>query len=564
MRNPVLALAASIALTACGGGGGGGGGGGNPPTPATYHYYSNSPSTSSAVGGLFSVRSSSPATPTTVDSDALASSYFANPATIRRSYWVSRGSLDAATGDITNYSNYAVVYSANGRLWKQYANQAPAPTQISSITTITAGLGDGLVGSSTTDLCYLKIVSDYANPENSIIVYGLADVDRTCGSSDDTYAWLRLNTDTGTAPTQLTSFLPVAPVYSNVGAIISLLVLDSSGALVKLDANFGGTPTLITGGAGPFPFTANDKDIWVSHLSPTRIVLNLPSIGAGTVGELRIVDASVNSLTGVLGNITNRTAWAWGSIYTKDSSYFYFVGNDATGMPAGIIQRFPIDGSAVAATFHNAGAVQISYLLSAANHVIGWEVNGNLTSTSIVSIPKAGGATIPLATNTVGEIIFPYGISSSGYVYYDRLFSWPHTTASDRAEAIHADGTGLVSYGASNGAQWSGFIYTTTFDLFHEIPYFDHLMVAEYAVGTTSMAGSTLSVVNASSAAKNGVVVGTVPADIELFFGSAYGGTQGLWEGYDASDKEIFYLDTAVAGSLTRITNDSVAQQLIE
>ena len=513
------------------------------------------------MGGLFSVSSVSPAVPATVDASALASNYPPVTQTYRNNT-VDTGTLDAATGTISNYRNYAVVYAANGRLWKQYADQAPAPVQISNITAISNGPGTGLAGSgsSATDLCYLNIVTDFANPENSIIIYGLAGANVTCGDLDDTYAWLRLNTNTSTAPTALTTFLPVAPVFSSAGAITNFLVINSTGALVKLDANFGGAPTAITGGAGPFPFTTNDKNILVTYLSPTRALLNLPPAGAPSVaGELRIVDAGTNSLTGVLGTIGNRTAWSDG-IYNKDSSNVYFVGNDAAGVLAGIIQRFPVNGLAAATTFHDAGAVQINYLYLTTNYVISWIC---CSSSSIASVPKAGGAAVSLAIGGAGELVIPYGVSSSGYVYYDRMVgSYPNISTSDRAQAIKDDGTGLVTHGASNGAQWSGFNYVTAFNIFREFPYLDHLVVAEYVAAATNMAGSTLAVVSSGTAAKNGTVVGTVPAGIQIIFGSAWG-TRSLWEAYD-SDEEIFYVDTAVAGSLTRVTTDSVNQQLIE
>lgn len=114
-----------------------------------------------------------------------------------------------------------------------------------------------------------------------------------------------------------------------------------------------------------------------------------------------------------------------------------------------------------------------------------------------------------------------------------------------------------------NGAQWAGFNFTGSFSLFSEFPYIDHLVVAEYSPAATTMAGSTISVVNGSTATKNGTVVGVVPAGIPSIFGCVYGGKHGLWEAYDG-DEEIFYVDTAVAGSLTRLTTDDVNQQLIE
>lgn len=561
IQNQFLILAVSAMLTACGGGGGGGGGVPAAPSNAEiYHYYSNSPSASSAIGGLFSVNSAAPLSAVPVDVTALASSYLGSP-NKRRSYTVDTGTLNAATGAINNYRQYAIVYAASGRLWKQYTNQAPAPIQISNLTTISTGLGDGQSGSNANDLCYMNTVPDFAVPENSVIVYGLAGPDTTCDNLDDTYAWLRLNTGTGTAPTAYTSFLPVAPVYNSIGAITNFIVLDASGALVKLDANFAGAPTAINGGAGPFPYTLNDEDIWVTHLSPTRILLNLP--GGGIDGELRIVDAVANTLTGVLGTIANRAAWAVGSVYNRDSANVYFVGNNGAGALTGLIQRFPVDGSTAATPFYDAGAVQIGYLLLSNNHVVSWQNNGSFTSFNVVSIPKAAGSPIPLATSGVGETIFIHGISGTGYVYYDRLSDWPNANPADRAEAIRADGTGLIAFGSVNGAQWAGFNFTGSFSLFGEFPYIDHLVVAEYTPAATTMAGSTLSVVNGSTATKNGTVVGVVPAGIRSIFGFVYGGTHGLWEAYDG-DEEIFYVDTAVAGSLTRLTTDDVNQQLIE
>ncbi len=538
------------AFSACGGGGNGGGGL-VPPAPAapTYSYYTGAPTATSAVGGLFSVSSASPGAPATVDASALATT-FQSPTSISRNETLYTGNTDAASGTISNYRPYAVVFAANGRLYKQYVDQAPAPVQVSNVTNIGTGPGDGTASATTNDLCDVTTVPDFANPENSIVIYAQAGANRICGNTDDVYSWLRLNTNASTAPALLT-VLPVAPVYSDTGAITNTVAINALGRLVKLDANFGGTATTISFG----PFIDGE---WLGHLSLTRTLLFLRGFGA-TTGELRIVDTGANSLTGVLGTITNGALWS--KVHAYDSSYVYFVGNDAVGTAAGVIQRFPVSGTAAATTFLDASTVlgftaQITDLDHTSNAVV-VEGNNGAGSYGIVSAPKNGAAAVIIASSTT-EGIFLYGVSNTGYVYYDR---WPATFSGHRAEAKRDDGTGLVTYGDANGAEWVGFHYATAFSAFDSESYYQHLVVAEYAAAATDMAGATLSVVNPGTAAKNGTVVGTVPAGIQYLYGAGEG-TRALWRGFDG-DNEIFYADTAVAGSLTRVTTDAVNQQLI-
>ena len=537
-----LVLLGSLTLVACKGGGAGGE---PPPPPAvTYDYYTGSPTATSAVGGLFSVSSAAPATPATVDVNALAN--YGSSLFETRNTRVAAGTMDGVAGTLSNVRSYAVVFSANGRLWKQYADRAPAPVQISNVAAITAGLGNGAAGASATDLCSMTTdMHDFANPENTIVIYSLAGANATCGDGDDTHYWLRLDASTTTAPTVL-SVRPIAPVYSNTGAVTNVIALNGSGALVKLDANFG-SPTTIA--AGPF------TDIeWLTPLSPTRMLV---LVSNGTAGELRIVDASANTLTAVLGNIGNAAAWS--ETYVYDASNVYFVGNDGAGTPAGVIQRFPVNGSTAATPFFDAGAVQIDDLYLSATSVI-YSARDGTGGEEIASVPKGGSAKLSLATSAAGEGLILFGVSSAGFVYYDRYSV--ATPSAGRAEAKKDNGASPVSHGAPNGGEWVGFQFATTYNIFtSEIGNIDQLVVAEYAAGAADLSGATLSVVNAGTAAKNGTVVGTVPAGISYIFGGGLG-SRSLWYAYDG-DTEIFYVDTAVAGSLTRVTNDTVGQQFV-
>ena len=525
----------------------------------TKYYYTGASSATSSVGGLFSVSPSSPSVPAIVNLSAMAES----PPAIRNA-GVRTGTVNPLNGDISNYHQYAVVFAANGRLYKQYADQAPAPVQISNVTNISAGPGKGLVGgSSDTDLCYMRTITDYANPENTVVIYGQAGTNATCGDTDDNYFWLRLNTDTSSAPIALTD-LPVAPVYSRSGEIQNFLVINiassPAGALEMRNAKFSGIAATID--LGPFLVTANDKNIWQSHLSPTRILLLLPPAGiSSTAGELRIADVSTNSLTAVRGTVGNRSQW-WYEALVNDQYNVYFVSNDAAGSQDGIIQRFPIDGSVAASPFHSVGSAAITYLYLTANSVV-CESNHGPGNFAITSVSKSNGTSTTLASSAPNEILALYGVSETGYVYFDRapsIFN-PATYNTGRAETVKDDNTGHVVYGAPNGAEWSGFHYMTNRNMYTSVRFFESLVVTEYAASATSIANATLSVVNPTTGTRKGTSLGTVPAGFTYLYGNT-DGPRGLWIGFDG-DMEVFYVDTAVAGPLTRVTNDSLDQQLV-
>ncbi len=511
----------------------------------SYHYYTGVPSGSSAVGGLFGVSSAAPATPVTVDANALASDNGSPNAS--RNIRVETGTM-SASGLVSDKRTYAVVFAAAGRFYKQLADQAPAPVQITNFTSIGAGLGNGAAGSTATDLCWIAAFPDYANPENSVVIFNLSGADATCDSGDETDSWFRLSTTSSTAPVALAGFYPYAPVYSSSGAITGFLAYDlSNGTLVRVDANLG-TPVTIAGlPNGGYPW---------GYLSPTRTLWVVD--GAGSVGELRIVDATTNAMSGVLGTITDRNS-AGGYSIAYDNSHVYFVDRSTAGS-AGIVRRFPVDGSATATDFHNAGAVEVQTLALTPNAVV-YATQG-VGIASIAAVPKAGGAAVGLVSSNSSSLHFR-GVSDSGYVYYDR---WSGTFSANRAEAVRDDGTGTVVYGAANGAGWLGWNFSTTgWPGFTTggfvIQYLDQPVVAEYAAGSGNIGGATLSVVDGSSAAKNGIVLGTVPSGMSSVFVFAEG-RRWIGTGSDG-DEEILFADHAVAGSLTRVTDDGVEQQLV-
>lgn len=541
--NVVSSLFILALFTACGGGGGDGTVPPPPPPAPTYHYYTGEPTATSAIGGLYSVSSAAPSMPASVNANALAGG--------NRNTTIDTGTFDPLAGTLSNMHTYAVVFVADGKFYKQVANTSPAPQQISNVSNIGSGKGDGTASATATDLCNLSTMPDIASPENSVVIYQLAGTDHTCNAGgDDTYWWLRLSTNTSTSATAL-NYQPIAPVFSSAGALTSYVALDA-GALVKLDANFA-TPTMID--AGPF-----SAAYLLGHLSTTRMILLLG--GAGTVGAIRIVDASTNGATGVLGNITNVQLWT--GTFAYDADYLYFVDNDVGGTASGTIQRIALNPPTNAVDYFDVSAwrgetVAITDLyLTPTRVIVGGTAGGGY---GIASITKAGLTPVVLAGTNAGEGMLSYGVSATGYVYYTRGAATPDTY---RAEAVSDDGAITVSYGAANGAEWNALRYPSTLNAFTSTAYLNQLVVAEFAAGATYMDGATLSVVNAADGAKNGTVVGTVPAGIISIYGPYNNSAQTLWTASDSTDSEIFYVDTNVSGSLTRVTNDSVNQLLIE
>jgi len=543
VRVAVIAVLGAV-LSACGGGGGGGGGGAPASGPGTgaatpNFFYSGQTSATSAIGGIFMFSSDTPASPVTVDANALASGGGSN-----RTSRVSAATVDVATGSLANYHTYAIVFVSGGSFRKQYANQAPGAVQVTNVASITTGPGNGGVQSSANDLCYVTNVPDYANPENTVIIFGTAGTNANCNDGDDSYFWFRLSASNATAPVAFNAH-PVAPVYSSSGAIANFLMISPTGALEKRDANFGGTPVQIS--AGPFGVSLNDKFLWLTHLSASRILLMLPPAGAPSAGgELRIVDTNANTITDARGVVGNRAMWFMS--FVNDSNHVYFVSNDAGGLASGIVQRFPVDGSAAATPFHDAGAVQVGSLALTSGRVV-----FSIGSSSIQSIPKAGGAPTILASAGAGEFIGSQVTSSAGRIFFSRNSA---TFSAHRAVSILADGTGEIVFGATDGATWTGAHYTNSWNLYIN----DHVgaesyTLAEYGNGATSLSGANLSVVS-QSGSKSGVVLGTVPVGITSLLSFAEG-PRGMYFGYDG-DNEVFYVDSTVNGSLTRVTDDSV------
>lgn len=163
-----------------------GGGGGSAPAATqtdTYHFY---------AGSLHAVDAANPANPLVVDSEAQ------DDDTV-----IVHGTIDNATGTVTDLHARTVVYAKGGKLYKVSALKGATPTPVQL--------------SSADDVRYIDTTApDIANHNNAQVVY--------YGASDDSYKMVRVGMGTTDAPVPAKETL--APLYNRTGAIIGWLAFD--------------------------------------------------------------------------------------------------------------------------------------------------------------------------------------------------------------------------------------------------------------------------------------------------------------------------------------------------
>ncbi len=532
-------------LVACGGGGGGGAA---PPatsasTPTYLHYTTAS---AGAAGTL-----------TTIDPSAPAINTNTNPALVggtpagRRMTYVSTGNI--ASGTVSDMRRYAVVFSSGGVLKKQSAvvgAPVPAAVQISSASGITSGPGDGTGTAVSTDLCTLETIDDFLSPDNSPVYFALAGTDRTCGTGDDAYSWLRLNTPAGTAPTPVAGVISIpVPIYNtSTFAITGYVALDAAGALTKFDANLA-TPVAATNGAGPF---ATMEGLVYATQNGHMLLL----VG----NSIRTYDPGTNTL-GVTSLATISQPGTFYN-YTFDATNFFFVDSPAA---TNVVQRISLTtatpAAASAVVTEAAGAI-INYFGITPNRLVYSMTSGG--NNSIQSIVKtANNATpstrlYPAATTTNPVLLM--GNTSTGRVYMNRILAGGAVTSA----VINDDATGLVTHA---DATWNTGFTDASFSIIDpdsSIRLSQMILLQRNVAGKTSDDGATLTAYDAA-AHTVGAALGTVPADIPLLQGGFGFGPRVLMTGYRAGfvATDIFYINVLSAGSLTRVTNDAAVEEVL-
>jgi hypothetical protein len=310
-----FALAAAALLSSCGKKDSAEtGGAGVASAPMTYLFFTGG---ANAALGAVDPANATPAGLITVEPSAAAINSV-NP--------IYAGNYDATMLQITGVHHHAVTYfkdvgGGTLQLFKVNAltGAAPAPVRVSSAS---------FANSGATALCSVAVYSDYANPDNSRVVYTQAGVDAGCSTADDPVLMATLSMSSATSP-----------VAGPVGARVIRELRDNGGAIagwiMLLGANLrwyqadmaSGTSQLLTASVTSVNYLAGGTG------------KEFLAVNTGSGPQVRIFDG-----TATLKNPGNSATALPASFDCKaDDTYLFCADVTATGRT---IRRLPLDGSA--------------------------------------------------------------------------------------------------------------------------------------------------------------------------------------------------------------------------
>jgi len=311
-----LAVAAAALLSSCGRGGDSeGAGAGGVSTPTTYLFFTGG---ANASLGAVDPGNATPGGLITVEPSAAA---------INSVNAIYAGNYDATMLQITGVHHHAVIYfkdvgGGTLQLFKVNAltGAAPAPFRVSSASFASGG---------ATALCSVAVYSDYANPDNSRVVYTQAGVDTGCGGTDDPLSMATLSMNSTTAPV----------VHGTLGALVVHEIRGNGGAIagwiMRLGANLMQFPADMSAGTAQL---LSGSVTSVVHLA-SGVGKEFLAVNTGGGSQVKIFDG-----TAVLKNPGNAATALPASFDCKaDDAYLFCADVTATGRT---IRRLPLDGSA--------------------------------------------------------------------------------------------------------------------------------------------------------------------------------------------------------------------------
>jgi hypothetical protein len=302
-------------------------------------------------GSLNFVDPSDPAHPITID-----------PGTINHhlAAGIFCGIPNYATHTISAYNLSTVVYVRDGKFWRvSTLKGAPkTPVQVSS-------------ESNAVNIEILKTISDYADHEQSIIVYAVPGPDGIINTLDDEYKMIRLNM-TATDPPMFLDIgnfsstagynLPLIwPLYGKDGSIGGFLSIYGR-TLGRYDADFNHVIDIAPANSY-IAIGIYDNAIYLGNLIP--VVID---------GLLRFVNVTDNSITKPIYAFSTTN---WYGIQEKDGSYYYFVDGSK-------ILKIPGDGMNLPVTLVDEGSGNNIWRLSFTENKVTYMLNYG----AIKSVPK--------------------------------------------------------------------------------------------------------------------------------------------------------------------------------
>lgn len=531
----LIVSAIAVLLVACGGDSGDnppqpGGGTGGGFTGSTYLFYS---------GSLMAVDPANPTSPITIEAGSdIVTGSFGLGSSVRT---VRSGTYDTTTQTLTNLHSHALIYAkTNGRLYRVSALKSGTltPVQVSS-----EGAADQMCKPDDPDDVFVR--SDFANPDNSQLIYALPGVDGFCGTSDDEWKMVRLGMSTGEAP--VTARPPVTVLGDTATGAIAGWLVNDAGALKKCDANFTN--------CGPsIALVATKVDLELD-LGLNQFLLNIDD-------QLFVYNADTNILSTSIFAVPATTVIRASA---ADDTHIFFEN-------ARSIYRAPIDGSAAASVI-GVETEDTTFQISVTSNKVVYMVGGVGVGMELKALDKTGGVSTTLATAATGN--FGMFFVNGNTIYYS--FGDQQVSGPGRLEIVALAAGWIDENGGSNSeladAAWVA-TYSDTVDLSKSstlaVQSQKMIRVEGYGQVGSGMgfAGATLNSFDAATTAPI-ATLGTLPVTDSLASITCLAiGDNALCNTLVnitpvptlpalPFQQDIFFINTAAANSLMRVTNSA-------
>ncbi len=452
---------------------------------------------------------------------------------------VNGGTYNASNRFVTNLHTRTLAYSASGKLWKVSnvkTGTTPVPAQVSNESALA---GPDL-------LCDIQVYPDYANHDNSRVVY--TKTTTTCSPANNQAYSTTLAATSGTIPTTYAAGATVvAPIYDVTTGAISGFLLRDGADVVKVAPDFS-VPATVDTAAASVGATA-------TMLKNGKMFLVEDDVSNRTY---KLYDPAAPITLGTNPSLALLTIPSANTVYTVSAADNSMYIADAT---AGAIYRLPADGSPAVtltsvATGETADAIQ-SLRLTMNRAVYTWDDG---TDTKIRAVDKTAVGATPSDLFTVANaVITGNGVYFPDFARKDELrfpapglfFTVEYTAVDKKKEAcLVAETDGSVPSCSDTAANeyWTGYNESSVFDfgstimsrVYKAADDSTNITLTSYDVGT----GTAVATLTAASTLGTGIVIRPqVRANnynATLFIGTT---------------PDVWHANTGTVGSLTQMTN---------
>jgi hypothetical protein len=482
-------------------------------------------------GPLMAVNPASPASAPTTVADATASA------------GIYSGVWNPGTSTFTEVQRQYQVYTSAGKLWRVSAaivNGAPG----------TAGNPAVQISNETSAVKVCNLTPEHLLSGSNIasIVYELGGADGKCGgisqdggSDGDNLLKSVLFTDGAlTAPTALGTGLTLG---GDDRFVYDFMTGEATHVFLTDAANNNTLKILNLATNAIVSIQANIGNVWVVAQDTSDRIFLRTHPGDSNAHKLWVYTISSNKLE----LLFTAAPFLFTEEEGSDGTSLYFV-----DVQPGVLYKVPLTATS---------AAQVVRLASAGQSLTGVGHTTNRvyvsTATSVLSVPKTGGAFRVDVPAVAGRVVVPLFYSSNGLLYYSSgaVSGTSFTLTNALTVVLGEDGTTLQSW---PNTLLAGSIFSPSVNQRGEYFALSKVYIADFI--NSSFAGGTVRALDAATALPT-VILGTIPstsppinpffAGLEFFYwdNAALGfGALGL-----TLNNSVFFADATIPNSLVRV-----------